>query len=201
MSIIQRTGGFIRNTFINGIIFLIPLVALGWVFSGAIGGIGSVVVGAQNTSWVKSHGGLLLLLPIVILLLVAFIFALGVLVHVTLLSRAKNWLEQQVLDMVPGYNFLKTMMEEKLHVKGNNGMPVLIKWPASQQLGILIEEKDGRAVIFFPNGTIIGGGEIHVVDSEQITRLTFPLTELDDILIRSGGGLLEQLDPPGPGGH
>jgi len=200
MSIIQRTGGFIRNTFINGIIFLIPLVALGWVFSGAIGGIVSVVVGAQNTSWVKAHGGLLLLLPIVILLLVAFIFALGVLVHVTLLSRAKNWLEQQVLDMVPGYNFLKTMMEEKLHVKGNNGMPVLVQWPASQQLGILIEEKDDCAVIFFPNGTIIGGGEIHVVDSKQITRLSFPLTELDDILIRSGGGLLEQLDPPGPGG-
>jgi hypothetical protein len=101
------------------------------------------------------------------------------------------------LDVVPGYNFLKTMMEEKLHVKGNNGMPVLVQWPASQQLGILIEEKDGRAVIFFPNGTIIGGGDIHVVDATQITRLSFPLTELDNILIRSGGGLLEQLGTPG----
>ena len=197
MSIIQQTGGFIRNTFINGIIFLIPLVALGWVFSGAIGAIVAVVGSTQNNPWVKSHGGLLLLLPIVVLLLVAFIFALGILVHVTLLSRAKNWLEQQVLDVVPGYNFLKTMMEEKLHVKGNNGMPVLVQWPASQQLGILIEEKDGRAVIFFPNGTIIGGGDIHVVDATQITRLSFPLTELDNILIRSGGGLLEQLGTPG----
>jgi uncharacterized membrane protein len=186
----------IRNTFISGIIFLIPLVALGWVFSGAIAGIVAVVDSAQNNPWVKSHGGLLLLLPIVVLLFVAFIFALGILVHVTLLSRAKNWLEQQVLDLMPGYNFLKTMMEEKLHVKENNGMPVLVQWPASKQLGILIDEKDGRAVVFFPNGTIIGGGEIHVVDTPQITRLSFPLTELDDILIRSGGGLFERLELP-----
>jgi cyanophycinase-like exopeptidase len=130
----------------------------------------------------------------VILLTVAFIFALGVLVHITLLSRAKNWLEHQVLDMMPGYDFLKSMMEEKLHIRENNGTPVLVQWPASQQLGILIDEKDGRVVVFFPNGTIIGGGAIHVVDASQITRLSFSLTELDDILIRSGGGLLQQLD-------
>jgi uncharacterized membrane protein len=194
MSIVQKTGSFIRNTFINGIIFLIPLVALGWVFSGAIGGIVAALGSAQNNPWAKSHGGLLLLLPMVILLTIAFIFALGVLVHITLLSRAKNWLERQVLDMMPGYDFLKSMMEEKLHIRENNGTPVLVQWPASQQLGILIDEKDGRVVVFFPNGTIIGGGAIHVVDASQITRLSFSLTELDDILIRSGGGLLQQLD-------
>ena len=194
MSIIQRTGGFVRNTFINGIIFLIPLVALGWVFSGAIGGIVTAVGSAQKNGWINAHGGLALLLPVVLLLVVAFIFALGILVHITLLNRAKNWLEQQVLDMMPGYDFLKSMMEEKLHVRENNGKPVLVKLEASQQLGILIDEKDGHSVVFFPNGTIIGGGAIHVVDVEQISPLSISLTELDDILIRSGGGLLEHLD-------
>jgi uncharacterized membrane protein len=197
MSIIRQTGVSIRKTFINGVIFLIPLVALGWVFSGAVEGIVAAVESAQNNPWVKSHGGLLLLLPMVVLLSAAFIFALGILVHITLLSRAKNWVEQRVLDMMPGYNFLKSMMEEKLHVKENDGKPVLVHWPASQQLGILIDEKDGCAVVFFPNGTLIGGGAIHVVDAGLITRLSCSLTELDDILIRSGGGLLEQLAVPG----
>ncbi len=192
MSIIRQTGGMVRNTFINGLIFLIPLVALGWVFSGAIGGIAGVVGGAQSSPWVQSHGGLLLLLPVVVLLLITFIFALGILVHIALLRRAKNWLEHQVLDLMPGYDFLKSMMEEKLHVKENNGVPVLVQWPASQQLGILVEEKDGRAVIFFPNSGIIGGGAIHVVNVAQVTRLSISLTEFDNILIRSGGGLLEQ---------
>jgi uncharacterized membrane protein len=197
MNIIRQTGGMVRNTFINGLIFLIPLVALGWVFSGAISGIAGAVGGAQNSPWVRLHGGLLLLLPIVLLLLIAFIFALGVLVHITLLRRAKNWLEHQVLDMMPGYDFLKSMMEEKLHVRENNGVPVLIQWPASQQLGILVEEKGERAVVFFPNSTIIGGGAIHVVDAVQVTRLSLSLSELDNILIRSGGGLLEQFVVPG----
>jgi uncharacterized membrane protein len=144
-----------------------------------------------------SHGGLLLLLPAVILLVIAFVFALGILVHITLLSRAKNWLEQQVLDMMPGYDFLKSMTEEKLHIRENDGIPVLIQWQASQQLGILVDEKDDRAVVFFPSGAIIGGGAIHVVDVAQVTRLSFTLTELDDILIRSGGGLIGQLQAQG----
>jgi uncharacterized membrane protein len=196
MNIIQQTGRLVRNTFINGIIFLIPLVALGWVFSGAIAGITGVIGAAQNNPWVRSHGGLLLLLPVMVLLLIAFIFALGILVHVTLLRRAKNWLEHQVLDLMPGYDFLKSMMEEKLHVRENNGVPALVQWPASRQLGIWMEEKDGRAVVFFPNGSIIGGGAIHVVDADRVTRLSLSLTELDNLLIRSGGGLLDQFVVP-----
>jgi uncharacterized membrane protein len=194
MSIIRQTSGIIRNTFINGIIFLIPLVALGWVFSGAISGILTFVGNAQNNPWVKAHGGLLLLLPVVLLVLIAFIFALGILVHITLLSRAKNWLEHQVLDMMPGYDFLKSMMEEKLHVKQNDGVPVLVQWHDSQQLGILVDEKGGRNVVFFPNSSILGGGAIHIVDTTQVTRITLSLTDLDNVLIRSGGGLLGQLD-------
>lgn len=192
----QKTKGFMQKTFINGVIFLIPLVALGWIFSGAIGGIVTFIGSVQNDSWIKSHGGLLLLLPLVVFLLAAFIFALGILVHLTLISRVKNWLEQQVLDMMPGYDFLKSMMEEKLHVRASNGVPVLVQWTDSQQLGILMEEKETSAVIFFPNSTIIGGGAIHVVNVTQVTRLSISLTEMDSILIRSGGGLLEQLKSP-----
>ena len=50
------------------------------------------------------------------------------------------------------------MMEEKLHIKENNGIPVLVQWPASQQLGILVEQNDVQGVVFFPNGSIISGG-------------------------------------------
>lgn len=194
MSIIRQTSGIIRSTFINGIIFLIPLVAIGWVFSGAISGIMTFLGNAQNNLLVKSHGGLILLLPVVILSLIVFIFALGILVHIALLSRAKNWIEHQVLDLMPGYDFLKSMMEEKLHVKQNNGIPVLVQWADSRQLGILVDEKEDRNVVFFPNSTIFGGGAIHIVNASQVTRLSITLTDLDNILIRSGGGLLNELD-------
>lgn len=194
MSIIKQTRGIVRDTFINGIIFLIPLVAIGWVFSGAIGGFAAMIGSAQGNAWVKSHGGLVLLLPVIVLSVVFFVFVLGLLVHVALLRRAKNWLEQQVLDLMPGYNFLKSMTEEKLHVKGNKGTPVLVQWPSSQQLGMLVDEQDGRAVVFFPNSTIFGGGAIHVVDMAQVIRLPFSITDYDDVLIRSGGGLLDRLD-------
>jgi len=194
MSILRQTSGIIRNTFINGIIFLIPLVALGWVFSGAISGILTFVGTAQKNPWVDKHGGLLLLLPLVIVLLLAFIFALGILVHIALLSRAKNWIEHQVLDLMPGYDFLKSMMEEKLHVKQNDGLPVLVQWAESRQLGILVQEMADHNVVFFPNSTIFGGGAIHIVKAAQVTRLPITLTDLDNLLIRSGGGLLDSIE-------
>lgn len=194
MSIIRQTNGFIRSTFINGIIFLIPVVALGWIFSGAISSIIAIVGSAQGNPWIKTHGGLLLLLPLSILMVIAFVFALGLLVHLTLLNRAKDWLEQQVLGMMPGYDFLKSMMEEKLHIKENNGMPILVQWPASQQLGILVDEKDERVVVFFPNSSISGGGTVHIINADQVTRLPFSLNELDNILNRSGSGLLEHIN-------
>jgi len=194
MSIIRQTGGLIRSTFISGVIFLIPLVAIGWIFGGAVAGILTFLGNAQNNPLVKTHGGLMLLLPVVLLSLIVFVFALGILVHITTLSRAKNWIEHQVLDLMPGYDFLKSMMEEKLHVKQNNGIPVLVQWTNSQQLGILVDEKEDRNVVFFPNSTILGGGEIHVVKVSQVTRLSITLTDLDNLLIRSGGGLLNELD-------
>jgi len=73
------------------------LVALGWLFGGAIGSIIAIVGNVSNNAWINSHGGLMLLLPVVLLLIIAFIFTLGILVHIALLSRAKNWLEDQVL--------------------------------------------------------------------------------------------------------
>jgi predicted outer membrane repeat protein len=99
--------------------------------------------------------------------------------------------------MMPGYDFLKSMMEEKLHVKQNDGVPVLVQWHNSQQLGILVDEKGDRNVVFFPNSSILGGGAIHVVDATQVTRLVLSLTDLDNILTRSGGGLLRQLEGAG----
>jgi cyanophycinase-like exopeptidase len=111
-----------------------------------------------------------------------------------LIKPCQKWLEHQVLHMMPGYDFLKSMMGEKLHVKQNDGIPVLVQWHDSQQLGILVDEKAGRNVVFFPNGTILGGGAIHVVDATQVTRLALSLTDLDNILIRSAGSLLAQLE-------
>jgi hypothetical protein len=58
----------------------------------------------------------------------------------------------------------------------------------------LVDEKEDRNVVFFPNSTIFGGGAIHIVNASQVTRLSITLTDLDNILIRSGGGLLNELD-------
>jgi uncharacterized membrane protein len=190
MNPVRKTENFFRKTFINGIIFLIPVVAIIWLFSGAITSVVSVFSGMKDNEMVKKSGGLLFLFFAGIILIIAVIFMVGILIHFTFLRKFNDWIEKQVLGLIPGYDFFKSMMEERLHVKSSKGKAVLVKWNMSQQLGIEIEEHaDNTCTVYFPHSALTGGGEVHIVSKEQITVLDMPLSELDEIFNRFGKGL------------
>src|SRR5450432_2041864 len=142
MNTVNKTKKFLRQTFINGVLFLVPVVALAWIFSGAIGGMVTVFGSMQQNESVKKMGGPLFLLLAGILCITAIIFMTGILIHLTLLRKFNDWLENRVLAMVPGYDLYKNMMEEKLHIKQADGKPVLVQWAESKQLGVQVEEHD-----------------------------------------------------------
>ncbi|MEP6750101.1 MAG: hypothetical protein ABJB86_20350 [Bacteroidota bacterium] len=190
MNTVNKTTNFIRQTFINGIIFLVPVVALAWIFSGAISGMVSLFGGMQKNETVKKMGGPLFLLLLVIIGIVAIIFITGILIHFTFLRKFNDWLENRVLGMVPGYELYKTMMEEKLHIKHGEGKPVLVQWAESQQLGVQIEEhSNDTCTVYFPHASLTGGGTVQIVAKKLITVLDMPLNEMDDVMNKSGKGM------------
>jgi uncharacterized membrane protein len=196
MNTVRKTENFIKQTFINGIVFLVPVVAIVWIFSGAIGGLVSVFGSMQKNETVKKIGGPFFLLLISIVFIVCVIFLTGVLIHFTFLRKFNDWLENRVLNMVPGYELYKNMMEEKLHIKNAAGKPVLVQWSESQQLGVQIEEHNNETcTVYFPNASLTGGGTVHIISKKLITILDMPLIEMDDLMNKSGKGIAQYYKP------
>jgi uncharacterized membrane protein len=190
MTTVNKTKAFIQQTFINGILFLVPVVALVWIFSGAISGMVTLFGSMQNNQTVKRMGGPLFLLLATLFCVAAMIFVTGILIHLTLLRKFNYWLENRVLGIVPGYDLYKNMMEEKLHIKHADGKPVLVQWAESQQLGVQVEEHaNGTCTVYFPHSSLTGGGTVQIVAKKLITVLDMPLNEMDDVMNKSGKGL------------
>ncbi|MES1220097.1 MAG: DUF502 domain-containing protein, partial [Bacteroidota bacterium] len=165
-------------------------VAVAWLFSGAVSGMISFISGMKGNETIHKLGGPVFLFFAAIISLAALIFFIGILVNFTFLQKINGWIEQQVLGLIPGYDFFKSMMEEKLHVKSSTGKPVLVQMSVSKQLGIQIEEHaNDSCTVYFPHSVLTGGGEVHVVSKNQVTVLDMPLSELDEVFNRFGKGL------------
>jgi uncharacterized membrane protein len=187
---VKKTENFILQTFINGVIFLIPIVAVIWIFSGAISGIFSVMYGLKDNMFAKKLGGPIFVFLIAVIGIVLLIFLTGILIHLTLLRKLNSFLEKRVLDLVPGYAFFKSMMEEKLHIKDAVGIVVLVRWNESKQLGIQTEtHSDDTCTVYFPHSSITGGGSVHIVDKSRIQILNLSLNDLDNIFNQFGANL------------
>ncbi len=190
MNNIKKTEHFAKETFINGIIFLIPITVVLVLFSGAISGAVSFFVAMQGNTTVQKFGGLPVLVLVALIFIVSLVFLIGVLIRFAFFKSLNTWLENQVLGMVPGYDLYKTMMEEKLHVKHPGGKAVLVQWKESQQLGVQIEKNDNSTcTVYFSNASLTGGGTIHIVPQNLVTELDMPLSELVEVTNKFGDGL------------
>ncbi len=182
----------VKQTFINGLISLIPVVALLWLCSGFVGDIFTTISSINNSTLISNNGGLLLLIPLLILALVVLILLSGLLVRHTIFKRIDEWFEQKIMNLIPGYGILKSMVEEKVSpTKNLVNKAVLVSFENSKQLGVLTDTNEDFAVVFFPNNTLTGGGSIHLFTIDKIEILPISLDNLDDIITKDGKGLLE----------
>jgi uncharacterized membrane protein len=192
MNSVKTGKNYIRETFVNGVIFLVPVTVIIVLFSGVISGAFSFFISMQKNNTVQKFGGLPVLLLAALMAVVGVVFLVGVLIRFTFFRGLNAWLENQVLGMVPGYDLYKTMMEEKLHIKHPGGKAVLVQWRESQQLGVQIERNgNGTCTVYFSNASLTGGGTIHIVPQNQIIELDMPLSKLFEITNKFGDGLGE----------
>jgi len=182
----------VKQTFINGLISLIPVVALLWLCSGFIGEIFTTISTINNSTFISNNGGLLLLIPLLIIALIALILLSGLLVRHTIFKRIDEWFEQKIMNLIPGYGILKSMVEEKVSpTKNLVNKAVLVSFENSKKLGVLTDKNEEFGVVFFPNNTLTGGGSIHLITMDKIEILPISLDDLDDIITKDGKGLLD----------
>jgi len=182
----------VKQTFVNGLISLIPVVALLWLCSGFIGDIFTTISSLKESTFISNNGGFLLLIPLLLIALIVVILLSGLLVRHTIFKRIDEWFEQKIMNLIPGYGILKSMVEEKVSpTKNLVNKAVLVSWQNSKQLGVLTDTNENIGVVFFPNNTLTGGGSIHLVAMDKIKVLSISLDELDDLITKDGKGLLD----------
>lgn len=172
-----------------GIIFIIPvfviitIVQKLWTSLNSIGSLAVEKFGLKNLLGTQT------VTLATALLLVAVFYFLGWLVKFKLLNRFKDWIENSVLQYIPGYLSYKAKMQEKLLPKKDARQPVIVDFGSYQSPGLLIEMQSDNAIVFFPNAPDSNNGQIRVVKAEKIIQLKSDASALLKSMQACGKGL------------
>ena len=180
----------IRNRVITGFVFLIPLFAVLLL----VKKLWTVLTGAGN--YLVELVGLKTLMgansvPIgTAVILILLFYLVGWLVRFSAMNRARNWVEGSILNYIPGYISYKAQMEEKVGGKEDTRTPVWVSMVIGRRPALLIEEREGESVVFFPNSPDSSNGDIMLVDSFRISRLAMDVPSFLKSLQKFGRDLV-----------
>ena len=180
-----------KDTVTGGLFFLVPMFVLIFL----VNKIWAKITGAAKSLAAlfgiekAMDGGVGAIVTIGIILLICFIS--GVLLRVALLSRLRNKLDAFLEKKIPGYDFYKSTMEQKIKKDNAPSRPVvLLTIDGVSQPGVDIEEMaDGRKVVFVSSHPASTNGNVYVVDSAAVVELSTTELEMNKILKSRGEGL------------
>lgn len=181
----------IKDTVTGGLFFLVPLFVLIFFVNKIMAKIGEIAKGLAALFGIpKAMDGLVgSIITIIIILLICFIS--GVLLRISLLSKLRNKLDAFLEEKIPGYDFYKSTMEQKIKKDDAPSRPVvLLTIDGVSQPGVVIEQfADGRKVVFVSSHPASTNGNVYVVDTTAVTELPISELEMNKILKSRGEGL------------
>lgn len=126
-----------------------------------------------------------------LLLVICFIF--GLLIKADFVARTRDYLENNVLRFVPGYEFMKMRLMIMLQSDEKaDDRAVLVRIDDGWSPAFLMEEgEDGNCVVFVPDVPKSNSGSVYVVEPNQVRHLNVKFKELDLAVRNYGKGLLK----------
>jgi uncharacterized membrane protein len=179
----------IRTRVLAGVIFLIPVFVVVTVVQKMLAnlkGAGNYLV---TTFGIKDLLGSQAVTVVTALILVLLFYFFGWLVRFSMLTRLRDWLENTLLQYIPGYLTYKAKMQEKIEPTADTRVPVMVSMQNNKRPALLIEENAGEATVFFPNSPDTNNGQVMVVSVQQITRLNDGAAAFIKNMQRFGKGL------------
>ncbi|MBK6285598.1 MAG: DUF502 domain-containing protein [Draconibacterium sp.] len=175
----------IKSTFISGIILFLPLFILAAILQKVytfMFGFGHKITGLLG---LEKEFAPILTTALVILLFLIF----GLLVRFSMVTKMKDWIENNLLVYIPTYSKYKAKMMAKLQPGVDLRQPVLVEMNGSWNPGLLITETEDKSTVFMPTSPDTDYGEVWVVKSVSIQHLAMTTKELKTSLLLGGKGL------------
>lgn len=166
----KKILSFIKTTVIGGLFFVIPIVLIIYVLEKVIEIFRKLVAPIADNINVTIIGGhsLSRVIAFVILLLVCLIA--GLLAKTKIVDQFKNWIEDNILSMIPGYSLIKGMSETAAGLESKDLKEVvLIDIEEVWQIGFLIERMDDDLnAVFIPGAPNPMSGDVVFVKWDRL---------------------------------
>jgi uncharacterized membrane protein len=187
--IMKKIASHLRNTVIAGIVLLIPVFVIIVIIQNMYGKLTGF--GKQLSAFlgIKSVAGIGAASIATTLILIVLFYAFGLLVQVSLVTRFKNWIENNLLQYIPGYLGYKVKMEEKLMPKGETKIAALVTVGEIIRPGFLMHRSAGKCVVFIPNTPDTNTGEVWVVEEGRVKELGVADQAFVNSIRHSGKGM------------
>lgn len=186
---------FTVTTVIGGVLFLVPVVFLGYILIQAYGVM--VKIAEPMADWIPidTVGGVALANLIAILAIVGVCFLAGLVARNALAHGAVKKLESSVLMKIPGYSLVKGIKGGFDQEETNHFKPVALALGTAERIGFEIQKlPDGRSMVFIPSVPNAFSGITQILPPDQVTYLDVPVTSIMELSDKYGSGVDQLLE-------
>lgn len=181
----------ISSTVKGGIFFLLPVVIIVLLFGKAL----STVKPMAETLREKvplEFPFLALIISLLIILLVCFLA--GWVAGKGIGKAMVNWLENNLLDLFPGYQLMKSTMETKVGNVSEKEFPVVLIPGDGWQIGFLVEAlPNEEVVVFIPSAPNVWEGSLAIFEKSQLRETKLKQADVMALMKKLGVGTAELL--------
>jgi uncharacterized membrane protein len=181
---------FLRKTFVNGLLFLVPFVALIIVLDKAFEIAQKFMDPVAKLTPAHPIFGLEMRVLLAVGLLVLFCFLTGLFAQTTPAQRFIGRLEGAILSKVPGYEYFKNEIESSLGDEERVTYPVVLANVGSVwRFGLQIEAiENGLVAVFIPGAPNPKSGGVFFMTPDRVKPTGLPLASTMVCLRRHGAG-------------
>ena len=160
---------FIKTTLIGGLFFLVPIAVLIFALEQIIVAFRYAVDPLAKLIPLESIGGIRMSRIIAVAFLILVCFFIGLFSDTKFANKIIDWLEDNVLAVIPGYSFLKGMGETLAGVSSDKLKDVVVVdieevW----QIGFLVENLgDGLSAVYIPGAPNPLAGDVVIVHKSR----------------------------------
>lgn len=186
---LERPVSFLKSTAIGGIIFLLPLVVVGWLLGKAGSVVYAIALFLRDMLDIHTVYGYAITFAAAIALTVLACFAAGVAARMTLGRKISGAAEKHLTMIFPRYSIYKDQVAGGIggDLVGDRMKPVMVEVAGVHRPAVEIERaEDGTVTIYFPSSPDPWTGTIGFMPSEKVQRLEVDFRDFIAIFERLG---------------
>ncbi len=180
---------YVRNAVVKGFLLLLPVILVVFLIGKLWMMVHGVVLKFSHPLHIDRPLGYLLAVVITTAVLLVICMLAGFAANVAAVTKAKDWLEKNVLRFMPGYYFLKTMMQEKFTGDAANTSAIVYMHGGWQPCLLIEEGSNGWNVVLIPVAPNLTSGRMYVVEKHRVKKINLPLDKMKDVVENFGRGL------------